>query len=124
VAFTSKPKPASVVMRTKQVCHLAVQREILSPILQIAAQNTATQKAWSCALGDWSCYDLVESRRATTMTIHTGRHFLQIPDQQMFLTVFCAPWTARLYHRGLEFAQLGAEVLEGVKSVFKPRIRS
>jgi alanine-glyoxylate transaminase/serine-glyoxylate transaminase/serine-pyruvate transaminase len=52
--------------------------------------------------------------------IHTGRHFLQIPGPtnvpDRILRAMDRPV---IDHRGLEFAQLGAEVLEGVKSIFK-----
>jgi len=52
--------------------------------------------------------------------IHTGRHFLQIPGPTNVPDrVLRAMDRPVIDHRGLEFAQLGAEVLEGVKSIFK-----
>src|ERR1051326_2052066 len=52
--------------------------------------------------------------------MHTGRHFLQIPGPtnvpDRVLRARGRPVTA---HRGPEFAKLGAEVLEGMKSIFK-----
>jgi alanine-glyoxylate transaminase/serine-glyoxylate transaminase/serine-pyruvate transaminase len=54
------------------------------------------------------------------MTIHTGRHFLQIPGPTNVPDrVLRAMDRPVIDHRGLEFAQLGAEVLEGLKSIFK-----
>src|SRR5436305_701799 len=54
--------------------------------------------------------------------IHTGRHFLQIPGPTNVPDrVLRAMNRAVIDHRGLEFAQLGAEVLEGVKSIFKTK---
>jgi alanine-glyoxylate transaminase/serine-glyoxylate transaminase/serine-pyruvate transaminase len=51
---------------------------------------------------------------------HTGRHFLQIPGPTNVPDrVLRAMDRPVIDHRGLEFAQLGAEVLEGVKSIFK-----
>jgi alanine-glyoxylate transaminase/serine-glyoxylate transaminase/serine-pyruvate transaminase len=56
------------------------------------------------------------------MTIHTGRHFLQIPGPTNVPDrVLRAMNRPVIDHRGLEFAQLGAEVLEGVKSIFKTK---
>jgi len=56
------------------------------------------------------------------MTIHTGRHFLQIPGPTNVPDrVLRAMDRPVIDHRGLEFAQLGAEVLEGVKSIFKTK---
>ena len=52
--------------------------------------------------------------------IHSGRHFLQIPGPTNVPDrVLRAMDRPVIDHRGPEFAQLGAEVLEGVKSVFK-----
>jgi len=52
--------------------------------------------------------------------IHTGRHFLQIPGPTNVPDrVLRAMDRPVIDHRGLEFAQLGAEVLEGLKSIFK-----
>jgi alanine-glyoxylate transaminase / serine-glyoxylate transaminase / serine-pyruvate transaminase len=53
---------------------------------------------------------------------HTGRHFLQIPGPtnvpDRILRAMDRPV---IDHRGPEFARLGAEVLEGMKSIFKTR---
>jgi alanine-glyoxylate transaminase / serine-glyoxylate transaminase / serine-pyruvate transaminase len=52
--------------------------------------------------------------------MHTGRHFLQIPGPTNVPDrVLRAMDRPVIDHRGPEFAQLGAEVLEGVKSIFK-----
>ena len=52
--------------------------------------------------------------------IHTGRHFLQIPGPTNVPDrVLRAMNRPVIDHRGPEFATLGAEVLEGVKSIFK-----
>ncbi|HZI55384.1 MAG TPA: aminotransferase class V-fold PLP-dependent enzyme, partial [Verrucomicrobiae bacterium] len=52
--------------------------------------------------------------------IHTGRHFLQIPGPTNVPDrVLRAMDRPVIDHRGPEFAQLGTEVLEGLKSVFK-----
>ena len=52
--------------------------------------------------------------------IHTGRHFLQIPGPtnvpERVLRAMARPV---IDHRGLEFAGLAAEVLEGIKTIFK-----
>src|SRR5436305_15315723 len=54
--------------------------------------------------------------------IHTGRHFLQIPGPTNVPDrVLRAMDRPVIDHRGLEFAQLGAQVLEGVKSIFKTK---
>jgi alanine-glyoxylate transaminase/serine-glyoxylate transaminase/serine-pyruvate transaminase len=54
--------------------------------------------------------------------IHTGRHFLQIPGPTNVPDrVLRAMDRPIIDHRGLEFAQLGAEVLDGVKSIFKTK---
>ena len=51
---------------------------------------------------------------------HFGRHFLQIPGPtnvpDRILRAMAQP---TIDHRGPEFAKLGAEVLEGVRAVFK-----
>ncbi|HET7130603.1 MAG TPA: aminotransferase class V-fold PLP-dependent enzyme, partial [Gammaproteobacteria bacterium] len=56
------------------------------------------------------------------MTLHTGRHFLQIPGPtnvpDRVLRAMAQP---TIDHRGPEFAELGREVLEGVRAVFKTR---
>jgi len=53
---------------------------------------------------------------------HTGRHFLQIPGPtnvpDRILRAMDRPV---IDHRGPEFAQLGCEVLEGLKSVFRTK---
>ncbi len=54
--------------------------------------------------------------------IHTGRHFLQIPGPTNVPDrVLRAMDRPVIDHRGPEFAELGAEVLEGIKSIFKTR---
>ena len=54
--------------------------------------------------------------------IHTGRHFLQIPGPTNVPDrVLRAMDRPVIDHRGPEFAQLGAEVLEGVKWIFKTK---
>ena len=54
--------------------------------------------------------------------IHTGRHFLQIPGPTNVPDrVLRAMDRPVIDHRGPEFAQLGAEVLEGLKSIFKTK---
>jgi len=51
---------------------------------------------------------------------HTGRHFLQIPGPTNVPDrVLRAMDRPVIDHRGPEFAQLGGEVLEGLKSIFK-----
>ena len=56
------------------------------------------------------------------MTVHTGRHFLQIPGPtnvpDRVLRAIDAP---TIDHRGPEFARLGQEVLEGMRAVFQTR---
>jgi len=54
------------------------------------------------------------------MKPHTGRHFLQIPGPTNVPDrVLRAMDRPVIDHRGPEFERLGAEVLEGVKSIFK-----
>src|SRR5947209_19625876 len=54
--------------------------------------------------------------------MHTGRHFLQIPGPTNVPDrVLRAMDRPVIDHRGPEFAQLGAEVLEGLKSIFKTK---
>jgi alanine-glyoxylate transaminase/serine-glyoxylate transaminase/serine-pyruvate transaminase len=56
------------------------------------------------------------------MTLHTGRHFLQIPGPANVPDrVLRAMDRPVIDHRGPEFAALGAEVLEGLKSIFRTR---
>jgi alanine-glyoxylate transaminase/serine-glyoxylate transaminase/serine-pyruvate transaminase len=56
------------------------------------------------------------------MTLHTGRHFLQIPGPTNVPDrVLRAMDRPVIDHRGPEFAALGAEVLEDLKSIFKAR---
>jgi alanine-glyoxylate transaminase / serine-glyoxylate transaminase / serine-pyruvate transaminase len=56
------------------------------------------------------------------MTIHTGRHFLQIPGPTNVPDrVLRAMDRPVIDHRGPEFAKLGAEVLEALRSVFQTR---
>ncbi len=56
------------------------------------------------------------------MTLHTGRHFLQIPGPtnvpERVLRAIDAP---TIDHRGPEFAALGQEVLVGMREVFRTR---
>jgi alanine-glyoxylate transaminase/serine-glyoxylate transaminase/serine-pyruvate transaminase len=56
------------------------------------------------------------------MTLHTGRHFLQIPGPtnvpDRVLRAIDAP---TIDHRGPEFAALGTEVLRGMQRVFQTR---
>jgi alanine-glyoxylate transaminase/serine-glyoxylate transaminase/serine-pyruvate transaminase len=56
------------------------------------------------------------------MTIHTGRHFLQIPGPTNVPDrVLRAMDRPVIDHRGPEFAKLGAEVLEALHPVFQTR---
>src|SRR5487761_2614051 len=56
------------------------------------------------------------------MTLHTGRHFLQIPGPTNVPDrVLRAMDMPTIDHRGPEFAQLGHEVLKGCKAVFRTK---
>jgi len=56
------------------------------------------------------------------MTVHTGRHFLQIPGPSTVPDrVLRAMDMPTIDHRGPEFAKLGREVLEGCQTVFKTK---
>jgi alanine-glyoxylate transaminase/serine-glyoxylate transaminase/serine-pyruvate transaminase len=56
------------------------------------------------------------------MTIHTGRHFLQIPGPTNVPDrVLRAMDRPVIDHRGPEFARLGSEVLEGLRPVFQTK---
>ena len=56
------------------------------------------------------------------MTVHTGRHFLQIPGPTNVPDrVLRAMDRPVIDHRGPEFAKLGAEVLEALRPVFQTR---
>jgi alanine-glyoxylate transaminase / serine-glyoxylate transaminase / serine-pyruvate transaminase len=56
------------------------------------------------------------------MSLHTGRHFLQIPGPTNVPDrVLRAIDNPTIDHRGPEFAELGKEVLEGIKAVFQTR---
>jgi alanine-glyoxylate transaminase/serine-glyoxylate transaminase/serine-pyruvate transaminase len=56
------------------------------------------------------------------MSPHTGRHFLQIPGPTNVPDrVLRAIDNPTIDHRGPEFAELGKEVLEGMKAVFQTR---
>ncbi|HKD47821.1 MAG TPA: aminotransferase class V-fold PLP-dependent enzyme [Rhizomicrobium sp.] len=56
------------------------------------------------------------------MTVHTGRHFLQIPGPTNVPDrVLRAMDRPVIDHRGPEFAKLGAEVLEGLRPIFQTR---
>src|ERR1700730_12982972 len=67
------------------------------------------------------CLHIVTSAvHAKTTMIHPGRHFLQIPGPTNVPDrVLRAMDRAVIDHRGPEFAKLGHEVLEGLKSVFR-----
>ncbi|HEV7822835.1 MAG TPA: hypothetical protein VGO84_16750, partial [Burkholderiales bacterium] len=55
-------------------------------------------------------------------TLHTGKHFLQIPGPTNVPDrVLRAMDMPTIDHRGPEFAQLGLDVLEGCKSVFRTK---
>ncbi len=54
------------------------------------------------------------------MTVHTGRHFLQIPGPTNVPDrVLRAMDYPTMDHRGPEFAELGLNVLAGIKTIFK-----
>jgi alanine-glyoxylate transaminase/serine-glyoxylate transaminase/serine-pyruvate transaminase len=54
------------------------------------------------------------------MTYHAGRHFLQIPGPTNTpLPVLAAVAKPTIDHRGPEFAELGRNVLAGIKTIFK-----
>ena len=56
------------------------------------------------------------------MTVHTGRHFLQIPGPTNIPDrVLRAMDMPTMDHRGAEFAELGFEVLAGIQRVFRTR---
>jgi alanine-glyoxylate transaminase / serine-glyoxylate transaminase / serine-pyruvate transaminase len=56
------------------------------------------------------------------VTLHTGKHFLQIPGPTNVPDrVLRAMDMPAIDHRGPEFAQLGLEVLEGCKAVFRTK---
>ena len=56
------------------------------------------------------------------MTVHTGKHFLQIPGPTNVPDrVLRAMDMPTIDHRGPEFAQLGLDVLEGCKAVFRTK---
>lgn len=58
--------------------------------------------------------------RETIMTVHTGRHFLQIPGPTNVPDrVLRAIDKPTIDHRGPEFADLGLAVLSGIKTIFK-----
>ena len=55
-------------------------------------------------------------------SVHTGRHFLQIPGPTNVPDrVLRAMDMPTIDHRGPEFAQLGFEVIEGAKKIFKTK---
>src|SRR3954468_13780216 len=59
-------------------------------------------------------------RRETVMSHQPGRHFLQIPGPTNTpLPILAAIAKPTIDHRGPEFAELGLEVLAGIRSVFK-----
>jgi alanine-glyoxylate transaminase / serine-glyoxylate transaminase / serine-pyruvate transaminase len=54
--------------------------------------------------------------------VHTGKHFLQIPSPTNVPDrVLRAMDMPTIDHRGAEFAQLGLDVLEGCKAVFRTK---
>ena len=56
------------------------------------------------------------------MTVHTGRHFLQIPGPTNVPDrVLRAMDMPTLDHRGPEFAKLGFEVLSAIQRVFRTK---
>ena len=58
----------------------------------------------------------------TTMTVHTGRHFLQIPGPTNVPDrVLRAMDMPTLDHRGPEFAELGFAVLAAMQRVFRTK---
>jgi alanine-glyoxylate transaminase / serine-glyoxylate transaminase / serine-pyruvate transaminase len=59
---------------------------------------------------------------STIVKVHTGRHFLQIlGPTNVPGRVLRAMDTPTIDHRGPEFAQLGREVLEGCKALFRTK---
>src|ERR1700761_4268025 len=63
---------------------------------------------------------LREGRRQ--MTLHTGRHFLQIPGPTNVPDrVLRAMDMPTLDHRGPEFAELGYAVLSGIQRIFRTK---
>jgi alanine-glyoxylate transaminase/serine-glyoxylate transaminase/serine-pyruvate transaminase len=56
------------------------------------------------------------------MTLHTGRHFLQIPGPTNVPDrVLRAMDMPTMDHRGVEFAELGHTVLDGIKRIFRTK---
>ena len=56
------------------------------------------------------------------MTLHTGRHFLQIPGPTNIPDrVLRAMDRPGLDHRGLEFAELGFAVMAGMQRMFRTK---
>lgn len=54
------------------------------------------------------------------MSVHTGRHFLQIPGPTNVPDRVLRAISAQVIdHRGPEFAELGLDVLAAIKTVFK-----
>jgi alanine-glyoxylate transaminase/serine-glyoxylate transaminase/serine-pyruvate transaminase len=65
-------------------------------------------------------HDGFSGRLAAIMVLHTGRHFLQIPGPTNVPDrVLRAMDHPTIDHRGQEFAELGAEVLAGMKRIFQ-----
>src|ERR1700684_476687 len=65
---------------------------------------------------------LGQSREGRSMTVHTGRHFLQIPGPTNLPDrVLRAMDMPTMDHRGPEFAQLGFEVLAAAQRVFRTK---
>ena len=61
-------------------------------------------------------------REGTPMTVHTGRHFLQIPGPTNIPDrVLRAMDMPGLDHRGAEFAELGFAVMAGMQRMFRTK---
>jgi alanine-glyoxylate transaminase/serine-glyoxylate transaminase/serine-pyruvate transaminase len=56
------------------------------------------------------------------MTVHTGRHFLQIPGPtNVPADRCCARWTCRPWTTGVEFAEISHAVLAAMQRVFRTK---
>jgi alanine-glyoxylate transaminase / serine-glyoxylate transaminase / serine-pyruvate transaminase len=65
---------------------------------------------------------LAKPTKDNTMTLHTGRHFLQIPGPTNVPDrVLRAMDMPTMDHRGPEFAELGHAVLAGIKRIFRTK---
>src|ERR1700730_12101260 len=89
---------------------------IRTPPPAISSTGTGCLKLRCAAL---SMYNFASTSYGAAM-MHTGRHFLQIPGPtnvpDRILRAMDAPV---IDHRSAEFANLGKEVLHGVREVFK-----